>query len=222
MHPDHSDDQYQPWQLERLQNDSASRLPTAAEMEQIVVSVQRQAHQEGYQAGFKEGHRDGYQQGESDVRAEAARLQEQIAAAQEQVRRLEALMGVAQDAMLQMQHALGQDVLALALDVSRQMLRQALKVKPELLLPMVRSMMEATPQHSQHPHLHLHPDDALLVKSHMQTELSAAGWKVVDDPRIERGGCRIETATSEVDATLPARWKNIASALAQDMQWLDE
>ena len=32
--------------------------------------------------------------------------------------------------------------------------------------------------------------------------LAQLPWKIVDDVRIERGGCRIETAASEVDATL--------------------
>jgi flagellar assembly protein FliH len=208
--------QYQRWELNNLDSHAAAaRLPTADEVEHIVEQIQRQAHQEGYEAGLREGTAAGYRQGEALAQSEAARLQSEAA-------RLQALMVVAQEALQQLEQAVGQELLMLALDLTRQMLRQALKVKPELLLPVVRGAMDSIPQHLQHPHLHLHPEDAALVRAQMQAELIAAGWKIIDDHRIERGGCRIETSTAEVDATLPARWQILAAALGQDVSWLDE
>ena len=44
------------------------------------------------------------------------------------------------------------------------MLRQALEVKPELLLPVVRAAIDSLPHNTQHPHIRLHPQDAVLVR----------------------------------------------------------
>lgn len=183
------------------------RLPTAEALEDI----HRQAHQEGYDTGYAEGLEKGLaagrQQGEQQVR--------------EEIQRLQSMLATLEDAIKEFGKSTSEDLLELALELSRQILRQSLKVRPELLLSIVQSVMESIPQHSQHPHLYLHPDDAVLVKTYLQTEIALGNWRVAEDPRIERGGCKIETSSAEVDATLENRWQRLASALGSDMSWLD-
>lgn len=195
---------YQRWEPAPLNRAEGIKLTTAEAVEQI----HQQAHQEGYDAGFAEGKAAGYRQGQQQAAAEVQQLKQLI----------ESVHAASQ----QFSSHLAEDLLALALDLSQQMLRQSLRTRPELLIPIVRSAMDALPQHSQHPHLHLHPQDAALVRTHLQNELSSGGWKVIEDQRIARGGCRIETAAVEIDATLPARWQQLGQALGQDVSWLDE
>lgn len=200
-------DDYPRWEpavLDQLKTRPAVQMPTAADME----ALHQQAHEEGYQAGFKEGE-------------EAARQQREAVLAEE-VRHLQALLETVSAAMRGFDQTMGEELLALALAISRQMLRQALKVKPELVLPIVRSAMESLPQNTPHPHLHLHAEDAALVRTGMQSEIAHGGWKIIEDPRIARGGCRIETPASEIDATIENRWQRLAAAFAQDSSWLDE
>jgi len=193
---------YRLWEPAALEHPDALKLkmPTAAALE----AIHQQAHQEGFQSGFVEGGQAGKAQAQDDLK------------------RLQALLAKVTEEISDFEQALGNDLLALALEMSRQMLRQALKVKPELLLPIVRSAMESMPQNTPHPHLHLHPEDAALVRASMQTEMTQGGWKIIEDPRIVRGGCRIETPTSETDATIENRWQRLAAALGQDSSWLDE
>lgn len=196
---------YQRWEPASLDGHrSAVQMPTAADLE----SIHQQAHDEGYQAGFAEG-------------VEAARAQREARLA-EDVRRLQALLDPVSEAVREFDHVMSEDLLALALEISRQMLRQALHVKPELVLPIVRSAMENLPQNTPHPHLHLHPEDAALVRAGMQSEIAMGGWKIIEDQRIARGGCRIETAVSDIDASVDHRWKRLALAFGQDSSWLDE
>lgn len=198
---------YQRWEPVALDDAGTGqkvKLPTAEALEDI----HQQAHQEGYDLGYSEGVTAGYQQGRAQ--------------AEEELRRLQALLHAVEEATRQLGKATSEELLNLALEVSKQILRQALRAKPELLLPIVRSAMESIPQHSQHLHLHLHPDDAALVKAQMQTEIAQGSWRIVEDQRIERGGCRIETAVAEVDATLGSRWQRLAAALGKDMGWLDD
>lgn len=190
---------YQRWTPADLEAQKV-RLPTAQDIERV--------HQEAHREGYETGQNAGYQAGLAKAQTEAARLS--------------ALMHALDASIQNLEQNLGQDVLSLSLDIAKQILRQAFKVKPELLLPIVRSVMESLPQNAQHPHIHLHPEDAALVRELLSAELPHAGWKVVDDPRVARGGCLIETATSEVDATLPNRWQRLAAALGQDNSWLDD
>jgi flagellar assembly protein FliH len=194
---------YQRWELtaldesQRAQEVTAERvpLPTAEELQQI----QTQAHQEGYAAGHLEGRAKGI--------ADAERMKQ-------------VLVGL-EAALQQFDQQVAQDVLALALDISRQMLRQALKVKPGLVLAVVREAMNSLPQASSHPHLILNPEDARVVRSFMEADLAHSAWKIQEDSRIERGGCRIESANSEIDATMETRWKRIVAALGRDDAWLE-
>lgn len=197
---------YQRWQPEALDGADLQKvkLPTA----EVVENIHQQAHQEGYDIGYNEGVAAGYQKGSAQ--------------AEDEVRRLRDMLAAVEEAIGQFGKATSDELLNVALEISKQILRESLKAKPELLLPIVRSAMESVPQHSQHPHLHLHPEDAALVRTHMQAEIALGAWRIVEDQRIERGGCRIETTAAEIDATIGNRWQRLASALGKDLSWLDE
>jgi flagellar assembly protein FliH len=188
---------YQRWELNSLDGSASSTvpLPTAEEVE----NIQHQAYQEGFAAGYREG--------KSKVDAELARLVH--------------LMSALDGALNQFDETLSQNLLSLALDVAKQMLREALRVRPELVLPVIREAVNSLPQASQHPHLKLHPEDATLVRSLMADELNHFHWKLIEDGRVERGGCRVETTSSEIDATMENRWKRILVALGGEGEWLE-
>lgn len=191
---------YQRWELASLEEKPAPvprepevRLPTAEELERI--------HQQAYQEGFAAGLREGRAQGE----AYSQRVRELLSGLERALERFEAEMA--------------EEVLDLALEIARQLLRRSLSVEPERVLDVVREAIENLPQLSEHPVLVLHPEDAELVRQMLAYEYQESVWRVVEDPHMERGGLRIETAEGEVDATLPTRWKRIVAALGSDADW---
>lgn len=216
---------YQRWELTSLDGSDSENpaaggesvpeqevvLPTAEEIEQI----HQQAYQEGYAAGKEEGlaagraegTTQGYQEGRAQAGGEAA-----------QINRL--LQGLEQ-ALQQFDQQVAQDVVDLALEVSRQMLFQALKVKPEVIASVVREAMNALPNGGHHPHLVLHPEDMAVARKYLEADLARTPFKIVEDAHLERGGCRIETHASEIDATVETRWKIIVAALGRDGRWLE-
>lgn len=200
---------YQRWELpvfdvakEGAEPNPAAVLPTAAEVEQM----HQQAHDEGYQAGYAEG-------------AQRARAEEQ--AARDEAQRLTQMMAALDKELQQVDQQVAQSLLDLAMEIARQMLQQALKVKPELLLGVVNKAVAELPHFSQHAHLILHPSDAELVRSKMGEQLDHTGWKIFEDAQMERGGCRVETAHSQIDASLATRWKRVVSSIGQDKSWLE-
>ena len=61
--------------------------------------------------------------------------------------------------------------------------------------------------------VHLHPEDAAVVKQHLAPTENERAWTIIEDPVMARGGCQIATATSRIDARLEARLGGILSEL---------
>lgn len=222
---------YQRWEMESFgeqealaTNDPAverARASAAAEKERLAEIARKldedreEARAEGYAAGLSEGRKAGIEDGRTAGIAEG-RLQA------EQERQL--LRQIAETFGTEVARAnelIAADMLDLSLDLAKAMLKTALKIRPELVIPVVREAIHYLPTLQQPALLHLHPDDAVLVAEHMGDEISTAGWRVVDDPQMERGGCRVETASNQVDATAPVRWQRIAAALGKESDWLE-
>lgn len=204
---------YQRWEMvafDETHASSAVALPTAEAIEQI----QQQARQEGYQEGFHEGFQEGQQQGKAQGYREGAEQ------ALQESQSLNRLLVNLNETLQQLDQEMAQQMLELALGIARQMLRQALPILPELVLPIVQEAINSLPQANQQPQLVLHPQDAVLVRSHLDAELAHGHWRVVEDSQITPGGCRLETAQSELDATLETRWKRVLESLGQSGDWL--
>ena len=192
---------YQRWELpafdmvEKEGTAPTIGLPTAAQLEHIHI----QAHEEGYQAGYAEG----------------------LKQAGTEAQRMEKMLESLNKELQQVDQQIAQDLLNLALEISKQMLQQALKIKPELLLNVVRAAINELPYFNQNAHLVLHSDDAVLLRTSMGEQLLHTGWKIFEDNQIERGGCRVETAHSQIDATLPKRWQRVVASIGQESTWLE-
>jgi len=193
---------YERWELP---NFGASGMGNARKGQQInqtgivlptaaqLEEIQRQAHEEGYQAGYAEG-----------------------------AQRVAALLNSMEQALQQTDQNIAQDLLKLSLEVARQMVQQTLKANPEILLNTIREAISSLPHFNQGAHLVLHPDDATMLRASMGELLSHSGWKIFEDAQIERGGARVETAHSQIDATLTNRWKRIVASIGQDSTWIQE
>lgn len=171
-------------------------LPTAEDIERI--------HTEAQQAGYAAG----YEEGLGEARAEADRIAALVDNLGRSLQRLD------QD--------VGEELLAVAVEIAGQVLRQSLKVKPELVLPIVREAVAALPMHHGHPALFMNPADAALVRTHLGEQLAHNGWRILEDSTIECGGCRIESGASEVDATLQTRWRRVLDAIGTTGEWLEQ
>lgn len=187
---------------EEPEQPTAVILPTVEQIERI----HQEAQHEGYAAGYNTGREAGYEAGREQAAMEAAKLQ--------------SLFSSFQRALVDANRTIGNDLLTLALDLARQMVREALKVRPELVLAVVRESIHNEAAFSQPPQLYLHPEDAALVREHLSQELNDAA--VCVDTRLERGDCRVKTGSGQVDATLATRWQRIAQALGQNSSWLEQ
>ncbi len=187
------------------------QLPTAEELEAIRAAAREEGYAEGLEAGQAEGHAAGYEEGLTLGRAEAA---EEL----EHLRQLATTFG---DAVTQADETISNDVLELALHLARGMVRTAFDVKPDLILPVVREAIDYLPNLQQPALLMLHPEDALIVRSSIGHELDKNGWRIVEEESIARGGCRVDTASNQIDAQIGSRWQRLTHALGKNLDWLE-
>jgi flagellar assembly protein FliH len=124
------------------------------------------------------------------------------------------------ESLRQADQLIANDVLELALHLAKGMLKNALQIKPELILPIVREAIEYLPVLQQPALLILNPEDAPVVREGIAEELDKGGWRVIEDPTIARGGCKVDTASNQIDATVQARWQRLTLALGKDSDWM--
>lgn len=113
-----------------------------------------------------------------------------------------------------------EDILGLALDLAKLMLKTKIEVNPEVILPVVRDAIHYLPHVKKPARIIVHQDDARILRDQLGEELSEQVWQIQEDPNIERGGCLVETGENQIDATNATRWKRISEALAQSNDWL--
>jgi flagellar assembly protein FliH len=189
-------------QAATLAQELAIKLPTAEELEAIREAARAEGHAEGRAAGHAEGLALGREQ------------------AAEQAARLRAIADTFGRAVAHADETIAGDVLDLALHLARSMVRTAFEVRPELVIPVVREAIEYLPVLQQPALLMLNPQDLPIVRGAIGEELDKGGWRVVEDQQVARGGCKIDTASNQIDAQAALRWQRLSHALGKNVEWL--
>lgn len=178
-------------------------LPTAEDLERI----HQEAWQEGYSLGLEEGRKAGFEAGRQE--------------GEKYSRQLRALAEALETDRLRQDEEVAQEVLALAVTVAQQVVGTSLRVKPELLLATIREALLSLPSLSGHYRVVVHPESAQVVRDWFAQEHGHLSWKLVEDEQMEPGGFRFESAHSELDGSMKARWREIAECLGANPEWLD-
>lgn len=202
---------YQRWEMASFGDDRPSQnissTASIAKLSEQLASAREKAQQEGYAAGLAEGRNAGLKEGRAQAIKEVLHFQSIAKSFQEEI--------------TQANELIAQDMLDMSLDLAKAMLKSALAVRPDLILPIISEAVHYLPSVQQPALLSLNPEDAKIVRQYMGEALSKAGWRIAEDKHIERGGCRVETASNQIDASTPTRWQRIASALGKNNDWLE-
>lgn len=178
---------FQRWELPVMEGDGRSpTIMTAKQLEQI--------HQQAYNEGFAEGRRAG----EAALRAEAQRLV--------------SVFNVLQAPLKELDQQVEQELIDLAFVVARQLVRREIKTDPGAVVAAVREALSALPVAARRVQIALHPEDAELVRQALHLHDSEQTYKIVEDPVLSRGDCRVTTESSRIDATIESRLNALMSA----------
>lgn len=221
---------FQRWELHSFDEPQAHSHKPAPEAGTQVGGIEEtarlreEARAKGHAEGFAEGRASGFQQGREAGHAEGhaaglAQGRAAVAAEAEHLRNIARQLG---EQVAQADETIAADVLGLALDIAKAMLKTALPARPELVLPVISEAIRYLPSLQQPALLMINPADAAVIRSHLHDELDKAGWRVIEDEQVQRGGCRIDTASNQIDATIETRWQRITEALGRQSDWLKE
>ncbi|WP_043318863.1 flagellar assembly protein FliH [Microbulbifer sp. HZ11] len=195
------------WQPEDLSGERERRdcmqKSLAKELDGLRTSAREEGHQQGYEAGYSDGYALGLSEGRAEGIAETDQQRKILLAP------LEELARNFSHALTSIDGEIAEEISKLALLVGRHLADEALKADPQQVCGLVRTLLREEPVTSDQARLWLHPEDLPLVQTDLGNELISAGWRLEQDPRLTRGGCRVTTSSGELDATRETRWQEV-------------
>ncbi len=174
----------------------------------ITVGELQQIHKQAYDEGFSQGRKDGLAAGQSELKTQKERLHNILVS-------LSAPLANLDDQVIE-------DLVKLVAAISKHMVRRELKTDPEQVIAIIRDAVGQLPMATRNVRLELHPEDAAVVREALSLDDGEQSWQIVETPVMTRGGCRVVTDTSQVDATLEARYSAIVAALIGGERETDE
>jgi len=155
----------------------------------------------------------GYEAGLARAQAEMAPRLEELAA---RVRRLDSVLQLLAQPLKALDDQVEQQLLELAFAVGKQLARRELASAPAQILAILRECLEQLPVAARDVRVHLHPEDAAIVRERLAAPAEERAWSLIEDPTLARGGCLVRSDTSRIDARFESRVNAVlASALGE-------
>lgn len=190
----------------RYELPSISGMPVqarrAGKTVQELEDVEKRAHDEAYAQGRAEG----LASVERETRSQLQQLQARID-------RLDAIINTLARPLQELDAMVEDQLVQLSLTVARHLVRRELRIDPSQVIAIIRETVALLPASTRDVRVHLHPEDAAVVREKLAAPAGERVWTVVEDPVLGRGGCRVTTDTAQIDARLETRIGTVVSAL---------
>jgi len=164
---------------------------------------------EAWEHGFKDGHVEGVRKGEAELAKRIAEVDVKIAA-------LEAIIGTLAKPLEDLDAQVESELTRLALSIAKHLVRRELKIDPTQVIGIIRHTVSLLPLGARNIKIHLHPDDAAIVREKLARPAGDQEWHLAEDPLMARGGCRLTTDNSSIDARFEASVAAVLSGLLGD------
>ena len=193
------------WDLPTVRGDVVQvRKPgkkTVGELEQ----VERAAYDEAFAAGRAAG-----------LAAAQAETKQGLEQLKSQVARLDAMFHSLSRPLEDMDKQVESQLVSLSVAIARQLVRRELKTDPAQVIAVVRETVGLLPAAARDVRVHMHPEDAAVVREKLAVTGPDRAWTIVEDPVMTRGGCRVATDTAQIDARLETRIGAVLSSILGD------
>jgi flagellar assembly protein FliH len=166
-------------------------LLTAEQLEHVQSQAYKEGFERGKREGFEFGHKEALAGAKNEIGEKAAQMHELLSALNTPFKELD--------------EQVERELISLTISMVRQLVRREVKLDPNQIIGVVREAISLLPVSARNIRLVLHPDDAKLVREIFEVSEKDLAWNIVEDPVLDRGGCKIITDTSQIDATLESR-----------------
>lgn len=185
---------YERWELPNVE--SAGPV-TVDQLQRVQDTAYREAYAAGQEKGYEDGYRRGCEAGEQRLQEVVERLRDLVTALAEPVQCLD--------------DEVEQTLVTLSMAVARQLVYGELHHDPDRVADAVRQALSVLPLTDRDVRIYLNPQDVVSVREAMAVEANERSWTLLEDPLLERGGCRVESADSRIDASVGARLMTVIS-----------
>lgn len=156
--------------------------------------IERQA----WEHGHAEGRAAGLALAQQQTQASTAELERRV-------QQLQAICDFMSRPLAELDQQVLQQLAALTGAIARQIVRRELKHQPDEIVAVIRETVALLPANTRQVRVHLHPEDAALVRERLSPAASDRAWSIVEDPMLTRGGCQVTSENSTIDATVEQR-----------------
>jgi flagellar assembly protein FliH len=178
-----------PWVLPRIDGPVLPRRRSAD-----LQAIEREA----WERGYAEGRAAGVLAAEQQMKTGTAEIE----------RRLQQLQSICEfmaRPLAELDQQVVEQLGTLAGAIARHLVRRELKLHPDEIVAVIRETVALLPANARDVRVHLHPEDALLVRERLSPAASDRAWSIVEDPMLARGGCRVTSESSTIDAQVEQR-----------------
>ncbi len=162
-------------------------------------SQQQKIRQQAYEKSYAKGYMEGLSQGQNEINT--------------QLQYLQSIMATLAMPLPNFDEQLVDEMVQLSMSVVKQLIRRELKTSPDEIVAVIKKAISLLPSASAGVTLELHPEDAKLVRHTLMDPDDQSGWKINADPFLSRGGCRVLTNSSRIDATVETRLNAVIASV---------
>ena len=180
---------------------------TAEQLQEITETAEKEAREfgfaQGYEEGMKQGEKKGTALGEQKAYRETREKLDQKTAAFAEL--AEALFQPVTNHQAELENTL----ITMAVELAKHFIHTELSVNPALIFPTVEQAVSSLPAGQKHIQVFVSPEDLPHVQEEFAERMS--DWRFIADPKMTRGGCRVESSASSVDFSFEKRlldWRN--------------
>lgn len=183
--------------------------------EEELQHLLEQARQEAYQQGLEAGQQQTGQEWQQ-------RMQEyQDNQGKEAAQRLAQVVEQAHNGIQGLQQQVAPDLMQLACDIARQVVRQELRTNPQALMPVLREALDMLGAETKPATVRIHPDDWQQLEPHVRAALPNPRVQWLADASVQPGDCMVESQGAQVDGSLEKRWQRAVAALGLVSTWYE-
>lgn len=177
---------------------SRRQLPTLGELDDIEKIA--------WDEGFSKGQAAGLAAAEKDIKRRNDELEQRARQFDEVLKALAAPLE-------QLDEDVETQLVSLAFMIAKHVVRRELRADPTQVIAVVRETVGLLPLAQRNVRVHLHPQDAAIVRERLAEPQAERAWTLVEDPVMSRGGCRVSTDTAQIDARLETRLSTVLNHL---------
>lgn len=203
--------------------------PTVEEIEAMQHQARTEAAREGYvegleqgiaegkKQGYTEGQRKGYEDGFEAAYAEGLEKgqREGQASLAPQMTLLTSMIAALEQPFAAIDVAVREEIVSLTMAMARMVIKREIHAQPEQIMDLVPQLLDMLPSASKQVRIMLHPDDLGYVQGLFVGHEPSSNIVWQEDGAIERGGCRIQSEHSTIDATIEARLEVVFAQLIE-------